>query len=307
MNFKVLLVVLFSVSCMVHGQTVVVKQVIDSFQSTTPTILITVASTSSLPVTETAFTTGSDILGGERDLQLVATSGETGSDLSSGVSQSSWSVSATGTGAGYAIMQYDGVNGNSFALSANGLGAVNFTQDGGNAFRVTVTSTFGTTLNITVYSPSGTGVSSVTVAAASTNVLYTLPFTSFTGQPDFTRVGAIQVGVQAVENVDIFISSFVSTGPATANPSATATPAVVASSSVRPVVAWYQFDDDDNGQSPCGEGAERISYFLNPEQLVYYYFYGFPDPPVRHYTANSASTLALSGLLSLVVLAVTLF
>lgn len=54
---------------------------------------------------------------------------------------------------------------------------------------------------------------------------------------------------------------------------------------------WYSSVDDDFGREDCdGEVAEQPDYYVNLDDVVYYYFYGL-DVPVYE-SASGASSLA---------------
>lgn len=257
------------------GTTVLLKT-IDPFTPDTPTIIVTIVE-SQLPITQTAFTQDAGILGGERDLSLTAETGTSNRILTAGVTDGEWDVSTPNGASGIAIMQYDGTDA-SINLNTRGLGGENFVALGGSGLRATIQTDIDTEYTFTVYDMNG-GQSSITIPVpGEVNVLtdYSLPFSSFSGNADFTNVGAIEIDIELFANVDSTISLIGVEGSVN---SASATPQPNPSASSTPAGSnWYTFDDDDDGISPCGdEEPHRRTYFLSSDRVIYYYFYGQVD------------------------------
>merc|ERR1719387_3411235 len=116
--------------------------IIDDFTTVTPQIIV-----------QTRSTTASDILGGERDLRLTVLSGSDNLVLSSGVSNGLFQCATPAGARGRSTLQFDGVDG-SINLNPSGLGGLNFRNNGGNSFRVSVTSDLATRVDFLVYSGS---------------------------------------------------------------------------------------------------------------------------------------------------------
>merc|ERR1712100_626841 len=166
-------------------------------------IIIQTEANSQYPIVQTRSTTASDILGGERDLRLTVLSGSDNLVLSSGVSNGLFQCATPAGARGRSTLQFDGVDG-SINLNPSGLGGLNFRNNGGNSFRVSVTS--------------------------DTVIL----FSQFSSGCDFSSVGAIEIVAQMEPNVDVQVSLFSVYGPIPATPSPTRTPTPIPSNSVTP-------------------------------------------------------------------------
>jgi len=209
--------------CSVLAQSRVDKVVLDSFTVDTAPLVLQVKA-SSIPQTLTASTTNANILGGERDLALTVTSGPDNSILTSGVSGGQWSVAAPHSSAGFAVMQYDGVDG-SATLARNGLAGSDFTLNGAEAFHLTIQADQDTEYTLTVYSSGGTSTATIEIPGDDTTHEYYVDFEDFDGSANFGAVGALEVRVEMFVDVDSFIELFATAGPqATATPTPTPTP-----------------------------------------------------------------------------------
>ena len=282
-----LVFVLLALCALAFGQREA-KQTLDSFASTTGPLVILIQG--NLPTTLEASTTDASVIGGERDLSLTAESGDNNLVLTSSVTAGLWSVATPNSARGFALMQYDGVDG-SIGLRPSGLGGVSLTADGGDSFRLLIQSDIDTLYDFTIYSGSGaTSSLQITIPGDDTTNEYILDFADFQGNADFNNVGAIEILIEAFDNVDTFVEFFGTTGPVI-EPSVTPTPAPSGSSIPPPGgFTWYTFDDDDNGRSPCADEEPRRTYFVEDGNIIYYYFYGF-DPI---YESSDASVLAVS-------------
>jgi hypothetical protein len=257
--------------CSVAGQRVLLKT-IDPFDPDTPSLILVIAE-GGLPATLTVSTAGSQILGGERDLQLTAETGPNGRVLTSGVSLGQWDVSTPNGASGFAVMQYDGTD-NSPALNRNGLGGRNFMTLGADAVRATIQTDVDTEYTFTFYDTNGNdGDFTITIPAA-IDVLtdYTLPFDEFTGNVDFSSIGAIEILIELFANVDSTVSLVGVEGPSTVPPSASPQPQGEG-------FTWYTVDDDF-GRDPCEPQPPRRDYFVDNDNVVYYYFYGYQDDDI---------------------------
>jgi hypothetical protein len=263
----------------VYGQTRVVVSTIDPFSVPSPALVIVISTTTTLPFSIFNVVQDSSILGVERDLVLTAQTGAQGRVFNSDVSNGAWNI-ATPTGAtGTSQLQYDGIDGSS-ALNPTGLGGVDLTHGGkGDSFKFTLQTSVATTLQIEVTDTNG-GVSNLNAnipANPGVSQDYYATFSSFSGNAAFTKAGAVAVTLQALNNVDVIVTTFAIAGPTSAPPP----PAAVSpTSSPLPGAqnTWYRFDDDDNNEAPCGEEAPQNTVFLADNQLIYYYFYGFQRP-----------------------------
>merc|ERR1712032_524343 len=185
--------------------------IIDDFTTVTPQIIIQTEANSQYPIVQTRSTTASDILGGERDLRLTVLSGSDNLVLSSGVSNGLFQCATPAGARGRSTLQFDGVDG-SISLNPSGLGGLNFRNNGGNSFRVSVTSDLATRVDFLVYSGS---TSAVCVF-------------------DLTNVGAIEIVAQMEPNVDVQVPLFSVYGPIPVTPTPSRTPTPVPSNSVTP-------------------------------------------------------------------------
>merc|ERR1712000_318697 len=213
-----------------------------------------------------------------------------------------WNVATPNGATGTGILQYDGVDG-SFNRNEQGLGNLDLTLDQANGFRFLIFSDLPTDYTFRVYTSTGLGTAELSVPGGA-NVFneYTILFSQFSGAANFAQVGAIEIEVQLLPNVDSLISSFTTIGPAIATSSPNPSQAPAASRSPDAEIDWYTFDDDDNGRSPCGDEPDRKTYFLQDDNIIYYYFYGLPDPVV-YYEESAASLITLSALVGLVFVA----
>merc|ERR1711998_794360 len=198
--------------------------VIDDFTTVTPQIIIQTALDSQYPIVQTRSTVASDVLGGERDLRLTVFSGTDNLVLSSGVSNGLFQCATPAGARGQSTVQYDGADG-SINLSPSGLGGVNLRNNGGNSFRVSVTSDLATRVDFVVYSGSANArcVFNLTLVAGST-VDTVLLFSQFSSGCDFSSVGAIEIIALMEPNVDVQVSLFSVYGPIPATPTPTPTP-----------------------------------------------------------------------------------
>ena len=301
MNAKVFLAVLALVTLSL-AQTREDKFIIDPFNPDTPLLLITINSATVFPASVSSVTTSSTILGGERDLELVCTSSPPQRTIDTSVSDGQWIVATPNGGVGFAVMQYDGVDG-SADLDVTGLGGINFTERGGEAFRVNVQTDIDTIYTFSVTDMSGnSGEAEIEVLEGNVLTNVFLEFSDFDGNVDFSRIGSVQIQIEAFDSVDCFMDLLGVVGPPQ-----------LASPSPRPEVDdWYTFDDDDNGVSPCTTNQKRRTYFLSDDQLIYYYFYGaFQgtagfDDDVDALSANSSSAVIVSFVLTLIAAIVAL-
>merc|ERR1712167_472779 len=110
-------------------------------------------------------------------------------------------------------------------LSPSGLGGVNLRNNGGNSFRVSVTSDLATRVDFVVYSGSANArcVFNLTLVAGST-VDTVLQFSQFSSGCDFSSVGAIEIIALMEANVDVQVSLFSVYGPIPATTTPTPSP-----------------------------------------------------------------------------------
>jgi len=180
---------------------------IDPFTAITDSLIL--LSSPPYPQMVQTSTSASSILGGERDILLQFNTGSDNRVAVTGVSGNSWSVSFPIGGTGVAMLQYDGVDG-STTLNPVGLGGIDLTQNGGTSFHLLVYTDNQLTVVIRVYS-SASAFSSVEVVlignVGQQQELF-LSFTSFSGNADFSNVGAIELELDTIGNVDILVPLF---------------------------------------------------------------------------------------------------
>jgi len=223
---KVLLLVL-ACAMLVMSQTKVDLLIIDDFAAGPQTIIITIPSTltaNSPPLKQSnivAPTGSNNILGGERDLELVVSAGSKNLILSTQISteDNEFRISTPNGASGFSHIQWDGKD-NSLTLAPAGLGAIDFTFAGSaNQFKTIIDSDHATTYTITLTSPGKTCTAEIDVAEGAPQSTHLVNFSSFTGGCDFTKIGSVDVQVEALVAVDASLTVFTVIGtPASASP-----------------------------------------------------------------------------------------
>jgi len=242
----VCIVLALFLSC-VLAQTQVNRIKIDDYTEGTNNVVIKLTSnltTSQTPVTKSSIFTSTNgagdanILGGERDLQYTALSGLDGRSYNTYVvldGYGQWVISTPQGATGSALMQYDSLD-NSITLNVKGFTQITGTSAGldltegglGKAFLVTIETDLATSFAINVYSPNGNKcTTSIPVTITGTTNSLVTKFSAFTGSCDFTNVGAIEINVQTLANVDTVLTLFTTQGdpnPTTPTPSKSVVP-----------------------------------------------------------------------------------
>ena len=193
--------VLFIIICLFGYQRAqTTTLVIDNFAVSQPVLII--VSTNSFPIViySTEETASTDILGNERDLQLTMTEGSPNVVATAGVTSDTFTTSIGKGGEGYALLQYDGVDG-SMNLNTTGLTSVpgaslglNLFSKGGTMFNLTYISNYNINGAIYVFDVIS-GISFLPLTFSATNNKISTIFGSFydfEGFCDFTKVGAIE-------------------------------------------------------------------------------------------------------------------
>jgi len=219
-----------------YGQDFVDVLIIDDYIVETPLIVIIIPANPSFPLVESRMIQDSDILGGERDLQLSVLSGDENLAVTSGVAAGSFSCATPNEASGESLIQYDGIDGTA-ALDGTGLGSVDFTALRGQQFRTVIESDQPTNIEFRVYTNSGSVCRrTVSVPGDDAPNEYILPFTSFTGSCNFANVGAFEILVDMRENVDVLLELVSISGPppTTPTPTRTQSPLPSASRSITP-------------------------------------------------------------------------
>ena len=196
--------------------TTVPKTFIDNFETSQPALVIELTVTAPPTVSTNQFALDSSVLGGERDLILTALTGTAGRVFSASISDSQFSLATPNGATGEAILQYDGSDASTTLSTNPGLGGVDLTFGGAYGFQITATSDLTTTFTITVVSSGGSPVSSSQSVEGSEGTVfldYQVPFSTFAGV-DFTKIVAIQIEIDAKENVDFILESFATYGDA---------------------------------------------------------------------------------------------
>jgi len=216
--------------------------IIDDFTVQTPTIIILIPANPSFPIQDNAFISDNAIIGSERDLNLIVTSGLAQAVLTAGVAGNTYTCATPNNAQGTSLLQYDGVDG-TMTLKADGLFSDpdnDFTFGGAFALRTFVQVDIATSMDITIYSGSASNAcrKTINLPGDDTNHEYILNYNTFTNVGsgcDWTNVGAMEAFVRMGQNVDVIIEFFSTYGPVpvtpTATPSRTRTPAASVSPS----------------------------------------------------------------------------
>lgn len=167
------------------------------------------------PQTDSSSASGAGIVGGERDLVL---STDPGASTFSSFAQASGGIVQLADNTQFQsdlLFQWDGADNDPGSLDVGGLGSLDLTQDGNNAFEIGLAfDDLPATLAMTVWSPNG---DSSQVIFPSTGLIFTelsifIPFALFSGSADFTNVGAIELLVSSPTNGLDIAFDFVQTG-----------------------------------------------------------------------------------------------
>jgi len=292
---------------LVFGQEIQTRNdviVIDPFNPNSDVIVIVISSSTTFPVIDSTYTQSTEILGGERDLTLQVNAGLVGRVISTGVSNGTWDVSSPSEATSIATMQYDGVDGSSH-LNVRGLGGVDLSTLGANAFRLNIVTDIETTYTINVFSLNGGQSTYDLVVPSSPNTkTFFADYNLFTGNAEFTSVGALEVVVAGGVNVDTNIDLF--TTSSSSNPtSLSATPRPVSPSATPHAVpfTWYNVDDDF-GREPCEDEPIPRPYFVSEQNIIYYYFYRAYYEPLIYYNAAADLAPYLFGTVAALILTV---
>jgi len=200
------------VSCVLSQQQQT-KFFIDQFNSITSPLVIIINTTTVFPQSLSASTVDSTIVGGERDLILTVLSGPAGRILSTSVDNQQWDVSTPNAANGFAVQQYDGIDG-SPNLNKKGLNGFNFLQNGGNQIQCSI-STDITTIYSFAFTDmvGGANTQNLSITGGTGLNDFFLPFSQFKGV-DLTNTGSLEITINAFDNVDTFVDFFSVVGPA---------------------------------------------------------------------------------------------
>jgi len=337
--------IFFALVAGIFCQQVADKYNIDTFNSVTAPLVIVINATSQFPIILSASTQDATIVGGERDLILKALSGPPLRLLTSSVDNNQWDVSNSNSVTGVATQQYDGIDG-SPNLVKTGLNGFNFRQQNSDTIHCSISSDIDTIYTFTFYDMTGKQESqNLTVTGSSGLNDFFLPFSTYK-IVDLTNIGALEVVINAFNNVDTFVDTIAVQGPAITptptpsnsnTPTRTTTPSPGGSGSNTPTptrtpspqssapntptptnspspqgsfFTWYTVDDDF-GRNPCDQERPKPSYFWSDDNILYYYFYGSfnatDDLLTKLDSGSSSSTLKAFMMLTTSVIVLLVF
>jgi len=260
------------------------KIVIDHFTVPTLPVILVINNQQVFPFSNSASTQSDTILGGERDLLLTVEEGNRGLLLSTDVNDRSWNVQTPNEASGFAIMQYDGIDGSTH-LDNVGLNGTDFTVGGATSFRLLIQSDVKTTYAFRIFSGNTMSQFRTDIPPNRRPTEFIINFVRFTGNANFRNVGAFEIEINAFEGVDTYVSFIGTHGPSVVSQSPIPRP------SVAPQSKWYTADEDDDLISPCTtNNLKRNTYLFGGGNEIYYYFYSFQDPAENQYVlvANSS-------------------
>ena len=194
-----------------------VKVVVDDFAIDSEPVVIVLAAVAPPSVAGSNFQQQSNILGGERDITLTVLTGSVGRVFTAGVSDGQFVIACPNGASGSVVVQYDGVDGSANLSLTPGLGGLDLTASNGVGFKVSATSDISTSFSVTAYSGNGNkgSVSKTVVGNPDVVTDYLIAFSEYPSTVDFTDIVALELTVNANENVDFFINTFVTYGEVT--------------------------------------------------------------------------------------------
>lgn len=207
------MLVMISVSQMCNGYKII--STLDDFSGNQ--LLIGVISEDSVfPITVEGFyeaSTNAAIIGRERDLELVVTSGPSGAVFTAGVNNDDLSNSSPHMGSAFTIYQLDGIDA-STSVNVNGLQNFDLTFSGSaTAFRLLGFSDIDSSINFFIYTPSGRLTFHLELPGDFEEKEYIVDFSNFEGDGDFSDVGAIELQFDGDKQIDVTFSFFGVVGP----------------------------------------------------------------------------------------------
>jgi len=225
MKFTLLLVALLFVSAAFCQDEFEDKILIDAFTDVSNTIVILIPAggvgSNDPALTQSNFATGANILGTERDLQLIVDSGLGNVVLTTGCSDGVYTSATPNSARGGSILTLDGID-SDLSIDASGLFGEadnDWTFEEGYALRTHIESDQATQVEFDVYSGSTSSYCSYTLnvpAAPGQPFEYIMEYDDWerTGAGcDFSNVGALQVIVVMLDNVDVIIGEITTYGP----------------------------------------------------------------------------------------------
>jgi len=191
------------------------KTIIDTFQVDAEPIVIILNGDAPPSVTQSSFQLSPKILGGERDIILTVLSGPSDRVITAGIARHQFYVAGTNDVDAVCTLQYDGVDGSENLSLSPGLGGIDLTDSHAIGFQVSATSDIGTSFTITVHSGNGASgsVRSTVIGDPMLTTDYVILFDSFSPLVNFTDIVAIELAVDANQNVDFHLDNFLTFGP----------------------------------------------------------------------------------------------
>ena len=226
---KTVLIVVLALVALCSGQGFQDLFFIDDFSVNSPTQVIVIPSNPTFPITRFVQTQSSTIVGGERDIFLQCDGGGSALLMSASVSGGNYTASTPNGARGFSTLTYDGTD-TSTNLDTSGLigsGFSNWRANGGFALRVSMRTDVTSTVVFKVYSGSASSVCTHTqqVVASNSDTVYLFEFDSdWTGNCDFSNVGALDINFNQPDNVDIILQFLSIYAPIPTTPSPTPSP-----------------------------------------------------------------------------------
>lgn len=204
---------------------------LDDFSGSQNLLIIT---NNVFPASSSSFLNTSSVYGGQRDLELIVESGGSAQIFISSIANNALSLSSPNSANGYTIYQLDGID-DSMNIDENGLNNFDATFDGSaTAFQITGAADVDMRLNITVYTSTGVGKYHLTIPSSQIQADYFILYSSFTGNADFSSVGAIEIFFDGSSDIDSTFSFFGIVGDSTEQPESSGSTAGTSQSSNTP-------------------------------------------------------------------------
>jgi hypothetical protein len=177
-------------------------------------LLIGIISDSSVfPFTVEGYYESTSVIGGERDLELLVTSGPSGAVFTAGVNNDDLANSSPYMGSAFTVYQLDGIDASS-AVNENGLGNFDLTFSGtATAFSLFGFSDIDTHVDFFIYTATGRMNYRLDIAGDFLEKQYIVEYSNFSGNGDFSNVGAIELQFNGDQQIDVQFSSFSVLGP----------------------------------------------------------------------------------------------
>jgi len=163
------------------------------------------------PISDFEYVTGStsQIIGGERDLTMIAYTGQPNSGFSTTISFGATNILSPYGGYGKTVIQWDGYDG-SMNLNPSGLGSINFAPGTNSGFQFEYFSEESTNITMNVYSGSNSSFCTYTeyntVSYAYIDTIYYFQnFASVGSGCSFNNVGAIELIINLPSETEITI------------------------------------------------------------------------------------------------------